>query len=198
MTYLALADIKTYLMAGGVIAHDTDDALLTACSTRAQAFIESPAGANGLFEVLADTTRSFDAVGDIRGRRLKLDYPCLAVTTLTNGDGAVIAASEYVTEPVNYTPFYAVRLKSASTTAWTYTTSPENAISLAGKWGLSLTPNDAIKQAALRLAVWLYRQKDSSADVDRPLLTSDGAVILPMAIPNDVMALLRPYRERRT
>jgi len=51
-------------------------------------------------------------------------------------------------------------------------------------------------QATTRLAAFLYRQKDSNADLDRPLLTGDGVTIMPSSLPHDVRQILDPYRKR--
>lgn len=57
-----------------------------------------------------------------------------------------------------------------------------------------ITPPDIV-QAARRLAVWLYRQKDTQqGDADRPLLAGDGTIIMPTTLPQDVAQILTPYR----
>jgi len=52
-----------------------------------------------------------------------------------------------------------------------------------------------IVHATLRLALWYYRQRDSSTDMDRPML-AEGVTILPSMIPADVVAILDAYRWR--
>ena len=195
MAYASLTELKQILFAGEQEKPVADDGLLNSCLTRAQAFIESPEGANRVFEASSDTTRYFDAVRNVKGRVLLLDYPCLSITTLTNGDGQTISSTNYVTEPVNYTPFFRVRLKATSTYSWVYIDSPENAISIAGKWAWSLTAPADIKQTTLRLATWLYRQKDTGSDSDRTIVTP-GGIIMPSALPKDVMSVCMAYRSK--
>lgn len=54
------------------------------------------------------------------------------------------------------------------------------------------TPVD-VMTATRRLTAFLYRQKDTQADIDRPILAGDGTVIMPSALPQDVAQILRPY-----
>lgn len=91
-------------------------------------------------------TRYYDAVRDVLqtdARVLMLDDDLLAVTTLTNGDGVVVASDEYVFEPRNDSPRYAIRLLNSSGVVWTYTTDPENAISNLATWGYHTNYADA-------------------------------------------------------
>lgn len=188
MAYCTATECKTYLG----ITTATDDALLATLIAAAQAYIDAKLGFS--FEASADTEHTFDAVADVDGYALTFDAWCCDIASVTNGDGTTVTSSQYVTEPRNSTPFYAIRLKSSASVSWTYSTDPEDAITVDGKWGWSETAGDDIRQACIRLVAWLYRQKDTSADADRPLLTGDGNIIMPSAFPADVMTYLRPYR----
>src|SRR5574343_333367 len=187
MTYCSLAQMKTYV---GATDND-DDALLTDCITRAEAVIDR--ATKRTFEASADSTRTFDAQQDVAGRTLYLDADLCAITSITNGDGAAITALQVVSEPRNHAPYYALTLKASTGLAWTYETDPEDAISVTGRWAYSTTPPADIEQACVRLAAWLYRQKDSSSDLDRPMVSLDGATLLPAQIPADVQRMLQPY-----
>ena len=187
MAYCSLAQLKTYV---GATDND-DDALLTDCITRAEAVIDR--ATKRRFEATADSTRTFDAQQDVAGRTLYLDADLCAITSITNGDGAAITALQVVSEPRNHAPYYALTLKASTGLAWTYETDPEDAISVIGRWAYSTTPPADIEQACVRLAAWLYRQKDSSSDLDRPMVSMDGATLLPAQIPADVQRMLQPY-----
>ena len=187
MAYCSLAQMKTYV---GATDND-DDALLTDCITRAEAVIDR--ATKRRFEATADSTRTFDAQQDVAGRTLYLDADLCAITSITNGDGAAITALQVVSEPRNHAPYYALTLKASTGLAWTYETDPEDAISVTGRWAYSTTPPADIEQACVRLAAWLYRQKDSSSDLDRPMVSMDGATLLPAQIPADVQRMLQPY-----
>lgn len=54
-------------------------------------------------------------------------------------------------------------------------------------------PMRDIVQAGLRLAKWLYIQRQGNSDADRPAITADGTKLLPMRLPEDVAVMLNPY-----
>lgn len=196
--YPTVADIRAYLRANTQQPLPAgDDTLLGNLLASAKAFCEGPEGVGRRFEVAADSTRRFDAERDVdQGRRrLWLDEDLCALTSITNGDGVAVPLNQVVTEPRNETPYYALTLKRSSDQVWTYDDSPEDAISVTGRWGYSVAAPPDIAQAVLRLVVWIYRQRTSSSgDIDRPLVTGDGVTILPSAVPADVMAVFKSYR----
>lgn len=186
MAYTTKALVKAYL---GISA-DTDDDLIDALIARAQAIIDNYTGRK--FE--AATATKYFTVADIEGRYLYLHrYDLLTVTALTNGDGSVIAAENYRLEPHNESPKWAIRLDKD--TSWEWTDS-DSEISIAGTWGMFATAPDDIAHAAIRLTSFLYRQKDNSQDVERPIITGSGVTIMPTSIPKDVTAILNKYRRR--
>lgn len=193
--YIEYTTLREYLN----IAADSDDGLLVNVIMQAQSIIETVCKRR--FEASSDTTRYFDAEVDVvegqgyGGRRvLKLDDDLYSVTSITNGDGTTVTAGQYVFNPRNFRPYYEIELKASSTIAWTYSTTPENAIAVTGRWAYSLTPPDDIKWATVRLAAWLYRQRDtSSGDIDRPMLSNSGIVLMPSSLPSDVSKLLERY-----
>ena len=189
MAYTTLADLKEYLG----ISVATDDDLLTDFITRAQQAIDTHCLRT--FEASGDTTKKLDAVEDVDGMTLyvRAAGDLCAITTVTNGDGTVLAATDYVTQPRSITPYYGLRLLASSGYAWTYSTDPENAISIAGRWAYSTTAPADIVQACARLAAWYYHQKDNSADLDRPVIAGN-ATVLPARLPSDVLQMLAPYR----
>ena len=191
--YITLAEVRQYLT---IDESANDDALLYALIGAATAAIDAYTG--NTFQATADSDRTLDALEDVGGRLLLFgDWLAAAPTSITNGDGTAVGSDEYVTEPRNVAPFYAARLKVSSTITWTYTTTPEDAITVTGMWAYSTTAPADVAQACLRLTAFLYRQRDTNADADRPLLAGDGTVIMPSTIPPDVKALLRPYRKLR-
>lgn len=190
MAYINVAtDLKPYIGA----TTTNDDTLLATLLTAAQAFIESDAGAGHIYEVSADSTRSFDAVLDVEGRALYLDHDLCQITSITNGDGQTIASSQYVTETAggerNRTPWRVIRLRQTATVYWqaSPTTGPENAITIVGRWGYSVTPPEKVKEWARELTTYLYRRAQAKGDSDRPLLTGDGVTILPSDVPRALM-----------
>ncbi len=195
MAYLSTATLKTYLG----ISSTADDVLLASCISRAQSMIDRHCDRR--FEAAADTTRKFTVGKDTAGDVLTFDDDLAQITSIvTNADGGAeavtLATTDYVTLPRNDTPYYGVRILASSAEAWDYTDDPENGITVTGRWAWSVSAPDDIVQACLRLAAWLYRQKDNNADADRPLMTGDGVTIMPSRLPNDVVSMLEPYRRR--
>jgi hypothetical protein len=179
MAYVTLANVRQH---GGYksteLGHDDEiDELIP----RAESAIESYT--NNVFNLGGTTTRYFDALEDVEGQKLYFDEWLASTTSLviTNGDGNTVASSEYVTLPRNGTPIYGLQLKSSSTVAWDYTTSPENAISIVGYWGFSENPPEDIKLACIQLVLHWLRLEDQSED---------------KVIPSDICMMLKPYTQR--
>jgi uncharacterized phiE125 gp8 family phage protein len=186
MAYITIAELKDYLG----ISTATDDSILTSLIERAQGVIEAYTGRK--FE--ASTATRYFTNQSIEGRWLYLwGYDLLSITTLTNGDDTEIASANYRLEPRNDTPKWAIRLDED--TSWEMDDS-DSEVSIAGTWGFSTTPPYDIKHACTRLAAFLYRQKDTSADIDRPMITGDGVTIMPSSIPQDVKSILDNYKRR--
>jgi hypothetical protein len=191
MAYASLSDVREYL--GG--PPTTDNTLLTNLIPRAQGIIN--AYTQRVFEASGDTTRYFDAIEDVDHLRRTLylgQNDLCAITTVTNGDSTVLTTSDYTTLPKNYTPYYALKIKLNSSNVWTYSTTPEDAISISGRWAYSVTAPDDIKHACIRLVVWLYRQKDASSLGDVGSISQSGVVVEPAALPSDVQLILIPYK----
>ena len=189
MAYATVSQVKSYL---GISA-STDDTLLGTFIAAAQKIID--AHTRRTFEASTATTRYFDAMSDVTGSTLWLGADLASVGTVTNGDGNALGTADYVTEPRNTAPYYQLRIRSDSTAAWTYSDHHENAIAVSGWWAYSTTAPDDIVHATIRLAAWLYAQKDNHADQDRAFIAGNTTV-LPVNLPADVKAILDPYRKR--
>lgn len=188
MAYVLTADLKTYLG----ISNTDDDTLLGTLITVAQKIIETYTQRD--FEVGADSTRYFTPGRDTDEGVLYFDEDLAqAPTTVTNGDGIVVTSAQYALLDRNRTPYRAIKLLSATGLYWTYQNNPEDAISILGRWGWSVTPPDDIVQAAKRLASWLYRGKDSQT-FEGTAFSELGVIRVRQDLPTDVKALLDPYR----
>ena len=188
MSYATREVVKQYL--GIELDKTADDALLDGLISRAEKIIESYTGRE--FEDKT-ATKYFDA-DDIEGRLLYLwGYDLLTITTLTNGDGTEISSDNYRLEPRNESPKWQIRLDEDTT--WDFDDSDDE-VSIVGKWGYSANAPADIQHACIRLVSFLYRQKDTSADIDRPMITGDGVTIMPSALPQDVKSILDSYRRR--
>lgn len=192
MAYCAASDVKAY--AG--ISGSGDDTLITALIGRAQRAID--AYCRRTFEAGSDGTRYFDAAANVRGRQLWLDQDLAQITSVTNGDGSTVAGSAYNVLPYNAVangrPIYALELKGSAGVAWTYEDDAEAAIAIVGRWAYSVTAPADIVQATVRLATYLYRQKDNAGDLDRPVTVGANTTLLPAELPKDLKQFLAPYR----
>jgi hypothetical protein len=192
MALVTTAIVKTYLG----ISSSGDDALIDDCVENAQSIIETYTGR--VFDVSSATTKKFDARTNVAGRNLYFTEGLeLAAepTAVTNGDGtSLVADTDYIVQPPNSYPSYGLRILSSSSAWWQGKSNgdEENAISINAKWGYSTSAPNDIVQAATRLSAFLYRQRDTNSDSDRPLIV-DGVTILPSALPHDVERILAPY-----
>lgn len=187
MAYVTAAQVKEYLGISGTVV---DDNLLCDLIERAEGLIDAYTGRS--FE--STTATKFFDDSFTNGSDLNLwGYDLLTVTKLTNGDGDEIASSDYRLFPRNDSPKWLIRLDESQ--SWNFTNG-DSEISVAGTWGYSATPPLDIQHACIRLAAFLYRQKDTSADIDRPMITGDGVTIMPSSLPTDVTRMLDRYKRR--
>lgn len=194
MAWTTTALVKTYLQ----ITTSADDTLIGTLIDRGQKFIENYT--HRLFEASGDTTKYFDAYRNVSGRTLFFDEGLELAqnpTTVTNGDTTVLVVNTNFTMcPANTFPSYSMELLSSSSAWWTTLSNGDSqrAISVLGRWAYSTTaPNDVVA-ALIRLVSFLYRQRESNADIDRPVIVQDGMVLMPGRIPADIAAMLEPYR----
>lgn len=195
MAYASLNELKIYR--GMTAANTADDDLLTDLISAAQSQVESYCGR--VFEAAAiASTRYYDAIEDVSDDKLTLylGTDCASITAVTNGDDTSLASTDYVTQPRNGAPYHAIKLKSGGAYAWTYDDSPENAIEVKGKWAYSETAPAAIRHATIRLAAYMYAQKDAST-FDITALPDAGVIQIPQGMPADVKQILEPYRRLR-
>lgn len=188
MPYITLNEVKTY----GDFESTNDDSLLTNLISDAQGIIEGITKRK--FEGSA-SNRYFDAITDIDERTLLLDEDLCSISSITNGDGVVLTSGEYVTEDRNDTPFWGITLKSSSNKSWTYETDPENAITVSGVWAYSSTPPSDIHIATLRLVSWLYKQRETTVDLERATVTPEGQTLMPARLPYDIYSTLMRYKK---
>jgi hypothetical protein len=62
-----------------------------------------------------------------------------------------------------------------------------------GRWAYSVTAPADIVQATLRLAAWMYKQRDTMNDGSATTI-ENGITVVPTAIPSDVKTMLSPYK----
>lgn len=185
--YAELDDVRLYLGAGATATGD--DPLIMNMIEAAQSIIDNYTERR--FEAVT-ATRYYESE-HVEDNDLWLDEDLLTITTLTNGDSSstTIPSTEYWLVPYNETPKYVIRLMPGSSYTWEFDT--DYRVSVAGTWGFSETPPWAVKQAAARLAAFLYRQKDANV-FDVTVIPEAGIMTIPQGLPQDVERLLSPYK----
>lgn len=208
MAYATLDELKARLR---IPQQNADqDAWLTTLLDAASVTIEQLAGGRR-FAVDSVETRLVDCSADyiMGGRILRLPYEMHVISAIVNGDGVAITANEFVTMPrlasvvdgaviaptstiMVARPFYEIHLKFGSNKVWTYAGGYwEGAISLTGKFGYSSTPPSPIQVAALDLATHFYKVPEN---IGKTIVSPDGMLLTPGAIPDHVVGLVRPFK----
>lgn len=183
--YLSVANLRAYLDLSGV----EDDLLLEDAIGAAEAYIDHET--HRVFSIADESWRSFDALEDVDGQILYLDYDLVKDTEIVNGDGSVIPAASRHLLSANHPPYWGIRLAPAY--AWTYSSDPADAIRVRGWWGYSITAPQDIVQATRRLAAYLYKQKDAQA-FDVASFYEGGILTIPEGVPAGVTAVIHHYR----
>lgn len=111
----------------------TDDALLATLVNAAHQRINDDTRRS--FEATADTARYFDPRDYVSGKELCFDGDLSYITSIAV-DGVTIPSTEYVTDPRNETPWRAVKIRSNSSYGWTYSSGPEDAVVITGRWAV--------------------------------------------------------------
>ena len=172
----------------------TDDAFIALALQASQDVIEGPGRGIGRV-VLADTdtTKYFDANGDsVDGADLWVSDrgDLSSITTLTNGDGEVLTINTHFTGyprtlTQNEPSYMRLRMLSSASKTWIYTTDPENAISILGKWGMWSTVDavpDVFKVSVMELAAFTMETRKSQV-FDTVAIPDAGVITVPNGFP---------------
>lgn len=187
MAIVELAQVREYLNISTPVA-SKDDALLTRLIDAAQQIIEERTRRR-FNPVTATRYYNADAVG---GALLMLDDDLLSVSSLVDGTGATVSNTDCKLEPRNCKPYSMVRISVSR--AWLF--NPDGEVAITGTWGYDDTcPNfDVAVQAVIRTTTWLYRQRDTSGDQDRPIASDSGMLIMPSRLPSDIYDMIQPLK----
>jgi len=187
--YATPVQLKTYL---GVTSA-SDDALLTDLLVRATAMIEQMT--RKTFAASAASSRTFGRAVMLWDAQLQRDYLLLPsgvyvalLVGATDGDDEPIPPTEIDTHPPD-APYTVLARRNAR---WC---GASQHATITARWGYSITPPADIVHATIRLAAWLYRQRGTANDPDRPTVADGGLVLLPSALPDDVRLILERYRD---
>jgi hypothetical protein len=176
--YITVSEFKAYRNISGT----GDDNLILSMIAAATGYLEN--GWGYVYRCDSDTDRDFYE-DDVDGGRLGFDKPIASITSITNGDGAAVAASEYILSPRDG-PYFEARLKQAASVAWITYPDP---ITVTGRWALTVTPPARVKEACKVVVNYLYDKKNTGIDADRQIITAEG-IILPAGISKAVSDLM--------
>lgn len=195
MSYITAADLRQYI---GAVS-TSDDTQLGFAASRAQQMIDTYC--NRTFEAPADTTRYYNALdlrygGDVDAfsNELRLDVDLCQLTRVTNGNGEIIPNNFLVQLPTNFIPKYSIKIMMNTSYVWTYTGTPDMAISVLGRFAYSITAPADIVAACLALGKYIYKARTSTIETDRAVLSSDGIILPGKNIPDAITAQIEPYR----
>lgn len=187
-TYPTFQDLKLYLG----INTDKNDAILVKTLKRAISTFENMCGRSFIPKA---EVRFYDANGEevISHKRLFIRSGDLISVSELKIDNEIVPSSEYFfTDAI---PHFALSLKASSDFSFKYySTTPERTISITGSWGYQDEVPDDVFGAIVRLASWLYQQKDNAMELDRPIAMSN-AMILPSSLPADVEGISMFYKK---
>jgi hypothetical protein len=197
MAYITLAQFKTNLG----ITDSTDDTIIQVWIDCAQKTIDSYTGRT--FEAAADSTKKFTPLREDWGGNLWWDGVTLGLqldlcqlTSITNGDGNLIPSGAVVLLPQNMPVKTAIKIKSNTQYVWTYTGSPDESISIVGRWAYSITAPADIVGTCYELAKYLYQNRESNPSSSQQIISADGVALAPNEIPRTIISLMSPYVRR--
>lgn len=146
------------------------------------------------FVASGDTVRTFNALSDTIGSTLYLNADLATTPTTVSNNGSTVTSANYKLIGAfieNVAPYKAIRLLGGAT--WAYTTNPDDAASITGKFAYSVAPPADIVQATIQLVVAVWRQRHTTAGVQAAKVSMDGTIIFPDGLPNQTTELLEPY-----
>lgn len=184
--YATLAELRASPELKLAAGETADNTLLQDLLDAVKQMIDTHTGR--IFAAASDTTRHYDAWRNVEGLALYLPDDLCQITTITNGDGVVVASDEYTTTPKDSTPYWKIKLLASSGKSWTYTDDPEDAITILGRHSYSVTAPNDIKRANIIGAAALYRMA-ASGDSDRPIIAG-GIVLEPSRLPATFWAIV--------
>jgi len=187
------------------IGEANDDAFIERVLQAAQDAIEGPGrGLNRVVLATSDSTKYLDATAPhVHSASLHVSDvgDLCSITSITNGDSTAVTSGQYTTYPRVLTqgePTYnKITLFASSGVNWTYTTDPENAIQVTGKWGMwssAASIPEALNLAVMQLAAFYMSSRDS-ATFDTVAIPDAGVITIPQGWPATVEQLIAGWRK---
>lgn len=186
--YCTLVALKSYLGLG--TETDADD-VLQACIDNAESAIEDYTRRNF---VGTPNTMSYNRYEQDRVRKngFYLNEDLHTLGSLVLGDGQVVPVGSCWLEPREGPPYRMIRLKSAYVFTW----NTDSDMTVTGTWGYGTVAPQAVQQATIEYATFLWRSKDITPNDQ--IGYEQGAGVQPMGrgMPDGVRWKLSPYRSR--
>lgn len=196
-------DLATFKSDKRITSTDTtDDSVIEGIIEDASRLIDR---STGRFYFASTETRYFDRPND---SVLWLDEDLLSVTTLTNGDGTVIASTAYLLQPYNGPSHYAILLRPAQGAIWIMnTTAGDNfkAATVLGSWGfVDRTATDResserirnTRAACIDISVWSYLKRFGRDTEALAQITAAGIVTMPSGeMPTSAWLRIKNYKK---
>lgn len=195
--YCTLTEYKAFVtQPGGTLSSDPlDDGVIENIIEAVSRYID--AETLRTFYARTTTTR-LQSVQDDRLLYLDDDLLSIDASGLVNGDGTVIASTQYKLLPLNGTPKYAIRLNDSSPLYWTADSSGDTVgvISVTGSWGYSTTAPDDVRLACMIIVKGVYNRRFGDNQSSDSTITTGGVVITPRDIPLMAARTINKYRRQ--
>lgn len=189
MAYPTITNLKAFLGVSG----SGDDTNLTTALSGAIALFEKKTGRT--FVAAADTKYfSVRKYVTMKGRRLSLFTDLCTITTLTNGDGVVVAATDYELVPLS-APYYEIWLNKSSG-LYFWDGGDDTKISIVGTWGYSTDVPDDVAMAVLQLAKYLYNASKVTAGAVQATGRASGLTIPKQEMPKFTREIIEMYARK--
>lgn len=162
MAYFTKADVKLLI---GIIGTNDDVFLDDDLIPGVIDDVEKRTGR--LFVEPVTAEMGHNAIKDVDGLKLFLLDWATEITSVTNGDGVVVAAGDRVSigeGRLNTAPFYEIHLKSGSGLSWQPGSSPEGAIVVDAKWAYSADVPSDLNNAMIRLCSFRFLTRKEKDD----------------------------------
>ena len=185
MAYITTADMTAYRG----ITSTADNTIINSLILEAQAWFERETGRQ---LESASETHYFDPEIDVEGDTLFVDKDLLEVTSITLNDGTTFGASDYVLEPRNESPKYAIKIRSDSAQSWDYEDYHENSVTIVGTWGYSTAAFNDIKLALKEMVTYLYYERETSF-FDVQVIPGE-AIVVPQGFPRRALRAVISHR----
>ena len=188
--YPTLKEVKTYLS----IETNKDDSLLADKLTQAIVLFENITGGRKFVSGNLSTRIFYSNQRNVKDSRTFFFLEdCCHVQTLTINNN-IINPIYYIVHDTTDLPLTKIVLLNSCPYNFTnYSTTEDfSTIQIEGHWSYSQKCPSDIHGSIIRLASWLYNQKDNASDYDKPVSFTMLSKI-PIGIPSDVVYTAQSY-----